>query len=229
MSETPESTAETGVVESPTRPRGRFRFQVGIRSLVLLMASIAVWMTYLINRREIAKLDTRIAATLPLAHELNIADPDQFAVVMMEPQWMGDSRWDVYLPPGTYRLCVATREIGGKGLPPITERVPISAGKHRISLDQKENESGWHVTVLWDDSGRLIVDEPKEWFTSGTSSGGGQYSLAKQLLTDQPLILYDCRFQPGNPTVGSPLVPKAGGEGVMLWIERVSGENSLIR
>ena len=52
-------------------------------------------------------------------------DPGRMAVVGLTDLWMDENRWDVYLPPGDYRLCVATRGIPGQGLAPARASAPI--------------------------------------------------------------------------------------------------------
>src|SRR3954468_20955325 len=102
MPETFESPAGSAP-EDPiaTRPR-RARWQVGIRTLVLLTAAIAVWMTVLINRRHNALLDSRIRAMRSLARELLVDDPKRIAVVKLEEMWIDENQWLIHLPAGRY-------------------------------------------------------------------------------------------------------------------------------
>src|SRR5215468_248973 len=98
MSEIPHPVDQPGSSMPASKPPGRRRF--------LLMAAIAVWMAYFVNRRHNAALEARIKTMVPLAHELIIDDPKKIAVVRMEEYWYDENRWDLYLPEGRYRLCV---------------------------------------------------------------------------------------------------------------------------
>lgn len=205
--------------------RGRARWQVGLSTLFLLMAAIAVGITHFINVRQSEELRARIATARPLAHELSIDDPNQMAVVMEDPEWIDDDRWEVYLPAGRYRLCVATREIDDRGLAPVVKSAPIGAGKHRIGIKLLEEGSIWRVAAKWDETGLLEREEPKDWNLNRSWSGGGEYPLSTQLPTTGPLVLERRRFSRQVGKTGSFTTPGVPCEGVLLWIEREPGSN----
>src|SRR4051794_9487637 len=85
--------ARTDLPASVPEPPRRRGFQVSLRTLVLLIAAIGVWITYFNSRHQISSLGKRIASTRPLAHELVISDPSKIAVVKREELWMDDHRW----------------------------------------------------------------------------------------------------------------------------------------
>src|SRR4051794_38656497 len=121
------------------------RWQVGLRTLFLFMAAIAVWMTAIINRQQSTRLETRIRAMRPLAHELLVDDANKIAVVRMDELWMDDNRWDLHLPPGSYRLGLATRKVEGNGLPIAKKFATIPSGRHRLALEQRQDGDLWHI------------------------------------------------------------------------------------
>ena len=190
MSEPPEPPAESRPgAPSPPRP-DRKRWQVGLRTVFLLLAAIAVWMTYFLNRRHNAALAARIAVMRPMARELAIDDEGRIAVVKLEELWFDENRWEVYLPDGAYRLCLATRGIEQNGLVPAVKSARLGAGRHFLALEQQRVESGWRVTATWDGTGRLTVEEPAGWDPGSGSSGGGSFSVSTQLAADQPVVLF---------------------------------------
>jgi hypothetical protein len=196
---------------------GRRRWQIGLRTCFLLMAAIAVWMAYFINRRDIASLEPRVRRMVPLTHELVVKNPKQIAAVKLDERWFDETRWEIFLPDGEYRLCLATRGITGTGLTPESKSVPITAGRHQLSLEQQLDNEVWRVTTLWDEAKLIAIEEPKDW---GEISGyRGQILGNKQLSPDQPLILYRRRFK--NATENSPLTDSSPPtDGILLWIER---------
>lgn len=201
------------------KPRAT-RLQFGLRSLFLLVAAIAVWTTYFSNRHRMTTLEAEITAMRPLSHELVVNDADKIAVVKLEELWYDDNRWEVSLPDGKYRLCLATRGIDERGLAPVMKSEAIEAGRHSIYLEQQDDKARWLVTVGWDGRLLLSVQEPKEWNSGSGSTGGGQYSECTQLAADQPLILFRRRFsRPGR--AGQVTTPSGPTEGILLWIEPI--------
>ncbi len=208
------SPGDPAVVESSRKSRWQFR----LRTLFLLVAAIAVWLTFLVNREQNARLRSRIDALQPMAHELLIDDPGKIAVVKLEEYWYDENRWDLHLPPGNYRLCLATRDVDDPGLAPLRESVPLAAGRHRIALDLEPDASGWRVRVAVDGAKVLEVTETREWDPGRGSTGGGEYSQSKQFPVEQPLVIFRRRFH--RPTgAGSFSTPKGPCEGILLWIE----------
>jgi hypothetical protein len=189
------------------------------------MAAIAVWMAYFVNRRYNATLEVRIKAMVPLAHELSIEDAQKIAVVKLEEDWYDENRWEIYLPDGRYRLCLATHGIDDEGLVPAVKSTPIEAGRHLLALEQRRDNDVWRVTVLGDGQGLLAVEEPKDWDPGSGSSGGGQYSLSEQLSPDQPTVLFRRRFMRADGK-GQRTTPSGPAEGVLLWIERTAVSNA---
>jgi hypothetical protein len=213
-----ESTIGESAVE---RPRGK-RWQVGLQTVFLLVAAIAVWMTHFVNRRQNAFLEARIAASRPLLRELAIDDPNRIAVVKLQELWSDDNRWDIHLPEGQYRLCLATRAIGSEGFPPVVAKSRvIGAGRHHFVLEQLPQPAGWRVRATWDETGELAVEEPKAWDPGVGSSGGGDYSLSTQMAADQQVVLFRRRFAKRQADGTTLFDPKYPTEGVMLWIESV--------
>jgi hypothetical protein len=200
-----------------TAPR-RGRWQVGIRTLVLLTAACAVWLTFFVNRRHNAMLESRIRAMTPLAHELSVEDEKKIAVVKLDELWMDDNQWDLHLPPRAYRVCVATREITGGTFPPAAKSAALRPGRHRLVLVQERKDAMYHISVVCDGTPLVTVDEPKEWNPGVGSAGGGEFSTNQQMAADKPLVLYRKRFM--HPTTKRfSTVPVGPSEGLMVWIE----------
>jgi hypothetical protein len=185
------------------------------------MAAIAVWMAYFINRRHNAALEVRIKAMVPLAHELVIEDARKIAVVKLEEYWYDENRWEIYLPEGRYRLCIATHGIDDNGLAPVVKSTTIEAGRHVLALEQRRDNDVWRVTALWDGMERIAVEEPKDWDPGTGSMGGGQYALSEQLPPDQPAVLFRRRFMRADGK-GRTTTPSGPTEGLLLWIERTA-------
>lgn len=211
----PDPGATDPVVGRP----GRKRWQVGLRTMFLITAAIAVWITFSINRRENAVLESRIAAMRPLARELIIDDAKKIAVVKLDELWMDENQWEIYLPDGTYQLCVATRGIDVEGLAPAVKSAPVAAGRHRVGMDQSLDNEVRRVAVTLDGTKLLEAVEPKEWNSGSGSSGGGEYSVSTQLPADEPAVLFRRQFLRPD-TKGRFSTHSGPTDGILMWIER---------
>jgi hypothetical protein len=209
-------------IAAASKRRDRKPWQVGLRTLFLLIAATGVWTTFFINRRYNASLEARIRATLPLAHELVIDDAQQIAIVKLEEFWFDENRWDIYLPEGRYRLCIATREIDEKELAPEAKSAPIMGGRHQLGLEQHRDKDSWRVEVKLDGTPLLVVEEPKEWNPGSGSTGGAQFSSTEQLPANKGAVLFRRRFMHQEMS-GAMATPKGPTEGILLWIERLAG------
>jgi hypothetical protein len=204
---------------------GRKRWQVGLRTLFLLMAAIAVWMAYFINRRHNAALAARIEALVPLAHELIVDDPSKVAVVKLDNLWMSEDRWEIYLPDGRFRLCLATRGIGDAGLAGVMESTLLPPGRHQLALEQRRIKDVWRVAILRDGTESIAKQEPAVWDNGSSSTNGEDYSISLQLAPDEPAILLRRRFMrdDGKGSMATTVEP---GDGILLWIERSAESNT---
>ncbi len=228
MSDQSQPSNEPGDANPVARRAGRTSWQVGLRTLVLLMAAIAVWMTYFINRRHNAAVEARIKVMVPLAHELIVDDPKAIAVVQLEPYWFDDFRWDISLPDGQYRLCLATRGIDDDGFAPEVKSAPITSGRHQLAIDQQLRSDVWRVNVVWDGRELIAAEEPKDWDAGTGSMGGSQYSLSEQLSADKPAVLFRRRFMRRSDTGRDNISQRTDRR--RFAVDRASGrESSLIR
>lgn len=202
----------------------RRRWQVGLRTLILLTAAVAVWTSYTLERRRIADLTTRIDTLRTLARELVVDDPSMIAVVKREENWYDENRWEVYLPAGRrYRLCMATRAIPNNALPAPATSAPLEPGRHVLALDKIKDGEGWRVDAACDEKGVASVREAKDWDAGTGSSGGGLHSSSSQSPADKPVRLFHRRFMGPRDANGQSSTPEGPTEGIALWIEPDDG------
>ncbi len=204
--------------ETPPTPPPRKWVQVNTTTLILLVALIASWVAVWIHREQIAVLETRIASASNLARELVVDDPTQAAVVKRLEEWSDDQRWKVYLPPGDYRLCLATREIDGKGLAPVAGRVAIGGGSHDLAYEQTQKGERWEVVVSVDGAPVLRAEESSDWNLNLGSLGTDGHSVSRQFAMASPLPLLRTRFRKQDAR-GATKTPDGPTEGILLWIE----------
>jgi hypothetical protein len=197
------------------RPK-KGRWQVGLRTLFLLIFAVAAWLGVLRNREKTRDLESRLGVLRSLARELEVDDPGRIAAVRKLDQWISEDRWELYLPPGSYRVCMATRRLNTTGFPPVMKSVPISPGRHRLALDQRNDGTSWKGVFTCDGAELLTIVEPKEFPGAGTSSSI-DITTSEQFPTDAPLVL--ARHEFSNSSSGTTTNPNALSDGLMLWIE----------
>lgn len=218
MVDTPTEVGHSATSDSAASPGRQRRLQWGLRSLCLLVVAVAVWTADFVNRKENAALRARVAVVSPLARELLIDDPKQVAVVRLEPMWWEDNQWDVYLPDGEYRLCVATHRVADNGLAPIVANMRLGSGRHLLSLEQQEQNDEWHISASSDGAKLVSVNEPKAWGPGDITTGGADFDRSTQLDPAKPIVLFRSQFPRGD----SFSVRLAPTDGVLFWIERVA-------
>lgn len=208
------------VDESPTPVVRRSRWQFGLRAMFVLTALVAVWTAHFGNLREIGRLQGRIDSISPLVPELVVADPAQFAFVKLEPLWSDDNRWDLHVPPGSYRIGLATRGIEQAGFPPAVRWAPLPTGRHVMELKQSEEADGRRISVLVDGSPLVEAEETKEWstgpgFSTSEAAGEGNGPAGEA----RPHFTFRRRFMvPRDDRTSAP--PDGPGDGLLFWIER---------
>jgi hypothetical protein len=209
----------------------RRRIQLPLRTLLLIVAATAVWMAVATNRRQIHDLSAGLESIRPLARELLVKVPGQWAVIQRHPTWFDEAIWDVHVPAGGARLALATRELrrevfgsppGAADFPiPPAQMAPVTPGRHTIALEKSWSTEGWRVVVLLDGEAVLSRSEPAEWDPGVGSSGGARFSTLTQRPAEEPLVLYHRRFMVRDDQ-GRFQVPDGPGPGILLRLEPAS-------
>lgn len=233
MSDAPADPAPSlpGSTPVPTaRPRRLgWRWQLGLRGLILLVVAAALGFSIAADRRQIADLTRRVDRLRAMIGELEVADPTQPAAMLTNEHWMKSLTWEVDLPPGPqYRLVLATREIDNNDqFPQPLKSAPLAPGRYCLTASHD-----WQVKnhVLKVQSGRTTVLDAQElptWAGTGMqvrhvlNPTHRDVGRTIQRPVGRPLPLLRRRFGrpvPGN-TTGAWETPDGPRDGVLLWIE----------
>lgn len=208
----------------PTEVAGKQGRGLSLRTLLLVVAAVGVWMAWWIQRGQVETLRRRVAPMRTLARELIVEDPTQIAIVRGLDEWYDQPHWDVYLPerPGGYQLKVAVKGVDNGNYPSHAVSAPLTPGRHRIKL---VTETPWKkgnvIAKVYDgDALVLDVDEPDAGRKSSSSSSSTPFDTLKQVPADKPVLIY--RRQYSVPDATNPNMsktPEGPGAGVVLWIE----------
>lgn len=227
------SDAPTGATPAPSGPapsptararRPAWRWQLGLRGLVLLVVVAALGLSITADRRRIADLTTRVDRMRAMLGELEVADPTQLAAMRTNERWMEGASWDVYLPPGhRYRLALATRKIEGEDrFPTPLKSGALAPGRHRLTLTRSRRGANRLLSVR---EGTALIFEAEESPAWGAEPGLGfgprNGGVTTQRPVGQPLQLHRHRFaRPAARPAGAWRVPDGPVDGILLWVER---------
>ncbi len=204
------------------------RPQWNLATIMVLTAAVATWTSYYHMSRETRRLTKENSTLSQLACELLIADPEQFGLIQVRPDWFDDEQWEVWLPPGAiYQLSVATREIpqelNSSPYPEVRQAVDLDPGKFRLKLRTEKSEDGSFEITLERDGQQLVsMSEPADWkpLTGTTTSSNGNPRSTHQQDVAYPLNLLVRRHHVADgPRVTR--TPDGPANGLVIWIARL--------
>jgi len=159
----PESEVQSG--EVVTTPKRNFSFS--LLSALLLITVSAIWTVYFQTGSELQRRQGQLVKLKRSVHKLVVNDIESYDIVSPPPKFIGDKRFEFYLPPRDaestepgaqpYRLCLASKDIPARaGLaPPNVLQHPLMPGYHEIRF-VFDNELGEFATLYL--NGKEILD-----------------------------------------------------------------------
>jgi hypothetical protein len=192
----------------------RRNFRFGLRSLLLLFAAIGSWLVYAKHRETYVALDKEVAVMKRLLGEVSVTDDTQFAIAAEPAIWNDERVWNVYLPEGTFRICLAFQAVNDTSFPVHEHRARINSGHHRIVVRRDQKGT---VSVLIDgDEVMTDVGEPKtiaapqerNWFRPVQSNRTMQHSTETNLELVREVSVGTSGTAEGSPA------------GLLIWIEK---------
>lgn len=188
----------------------------GLRSLLLLIAAVATWMSYYTGQHKIAESLKAIESLHALAPELHVRDPNEYACLAIDRD---DSirEYHCYLPlKGQYQInLVANQEftMNDKVSPEFT--AGIAPGEHRILLEETNDK----LLVTVDDQPVFDISRKRPESTSLSWSGANEGYRQQWHPIDAPLSLLRLTQRAANAKWDAP------GPGIILWIERANNRS----
>jgi hypothetical protein len=218
---TPQLSTLRKPAETRSQPQRTRWLRFNLRLLLLLTAVIAVWTAVVTNYLAIRPLSRKVQELHPFAGELLVEDPAQ-AAVNLKSRLLGEEEWDIYLPPGYYKIVLATQNIDRTGLAPSDLYAPLQGGKFNLVLTQRRSSEGWELRVTKDGEQILGWIEPSEWSEFASFLHEEELLRTGQHNPSKPLVLLRRKFHLINPQSGQSVTttaPAGPGPGVQLWIE----------
>ncbi len=221
IEQTPPKVASDGSTIPPPRQQGgSFSLAHGL----LLIAVIGVWSAWWIKTKENQRLKARVKTMSVMARELFVPDPSLLSAVQHEPKWVNHLEWELYVPPGTFELCLSTHGLESYYRWPVnpTKTARLKPGRHVVELIQSSSNIGHHVGLLVDGAELIGIDEPSEWKPKISQGGGSTFGIYRLTSNrDDPLSLFHNVFvqadEDNKGTGGSTQTDR----GVAVWIRMI--------
>ncbi|MDP6442714.1 MAG: hypothetical protein QGG36_09230 [Pirellulaceae bacterium] len=190
--------------------------------LLLIVVVAAAWTGERVNSRRNEHLSERIDVLRRIARELVVDDPEKCYVISSRRTLYDNHRWEVHLPAGEYQIYMATRGIEANGSPDERKSASIDAGRHKILLTHLATEHGPRFRVFVDE--RVVFDEQesKDWNTSGSYGGTGDYATQREFPLGELIVLRRVRVVIPQATRPSGFSADDPINGQLLWIEKTA-------
>lgn len=135
---------------------------------------------------------------LGLSSRLSVDQDDILASAQM-PRVADDFHsWKVHVPSGqNYELRLGVGEVSERGIPPILDRVPISGGRHRVTLQLCDSSDKEFLYVVYVDGKRVLEKTMgSEWMPNGWSTASSINWPRDLRRSPAPLPLSGRRYKP---------------------------------
>jgi hypothetical protein len=183
------------------------------------------------KRHENLRLRGAIQAMQAELRILRIEYPDRVAIMRLPETWYDETKWKLAIPSeeavasggATYKLCLATRDIGEpiEQYPPASEFI-LPPGRHQLELKTVREGGEWRIIALLNDQPVIENTEPANW----NPGHGGARSVATMEQSFQPsnasvsVELYREVFSVAKPN-GDFGRPDQRSSGVLMWLEPI--------
>lgn len=213
------------------RSRGKFRTRWSLFTLLLLTTVVATWSAFFRTRHENIRLRGAIQTMQAELRILRIEYLDRVAIMRLPETWYDETKWELAIPSeeavasggATYKLCLATRDIGEpkKQFPPAAEFI-LPPGRHQLELKTVREGDVWRVIALLDDQSVIENTEPANWNPGhgGARSGATMEQSFQPRDTSKSVELYREVFSVAQPNGGFGR-PDQPSYGVLMWLEPI--------
>lgn len=175
----------TGCSNRPVRSKGRWRPQLSLTTLLLLVAAVATLVAYWQANDSVVAQKARLAVLRPLTQELVIHDASKITAVRRLPEFFAECVWDVHIPVGNGLRLI----LDGKTV------YEFQAGKYAIEYrlplfsegpDSTRPLPSWELLV----DGRSVIGGEGQggWTPHSGDNDGGLYELTTGD-PDKPFVL----------------------------------------
>lgn len=226
-------------IDVETLPRRRthwrslrnFRPRWNLLTMLLLTLVVATWSTFFGTRHENMRLRGAIQTMQTELRTLRIQHPDRAAILRLPETWYDETKWELAIPSeeavaaggATYKLCLATRDIGEptEPFPPASEFI-LPPGRHQLELKSRREGDEWRIIALLDDQPVIENTEPANWNPGhgGTRSGASMEQSFQPSNSSASVELYREVFSVAKPNGGFGR-PDHRSFGVLMWLEPI--------
>ena len=178
--------------------------QLGLRRLLLILATCAAWFAYWGNESQRSPVNANLIRTLRTTRSLPLQDTSKLTCQMTSFQ--GRSEWSLgtalnnmnayqsfqcYAPHSGWEICISTRDFPAEGFPIASHVTPLNKGTSKIELSVSTTEKEYEINVLVEGTPAFVGREDKTW-SKGGSVERKKESSRKQEQVDKPMLDSNC-------------------------------------
>ena len=193
-----------------------------LRTLFLLCLCTSTWVAYFIQSRKREQTELKLMLLRSDAAELRVENPAAIAAVSTEHPFSDTKEFQVYVPSGSFHICVATQQLGdyySMHQEPSSEavlEVPILPGTHHLRISNARGElmhNGEVIPpVLYIDEQAYVIEVGEDWKGQGSYVWFGTGRHSQEFPPTQTAVIYKNLFLGKSADFDS-------DQGIELWIE----------
>lgn len=212
------------------------KIQLGLRRLLFILATCAVWFAYWGNESQRSTVNTKLIQTLQTTRSLTVPDTSKLTCKMTSSQ--ARSGWSLgmefnnlsayqsfqcYAPRSGLEICIATQDFPTEGFPIASHFTPLNKGTSKIELSVSTMKNEYEIDVRIEGTPAFVVREDKTWSNAINLIPNGNLGNILQFDEDSPIQITRLKFANMKRKDNKTSVEETPSvtNGVLIWIRKI--------